>query len=186
MFALLLTTLGTLSPSHIYPPPALIWLCTCLVEAAVGGRALAVSGTFQRRSHPVNPLGLGQTAPHLLPSHLHYLQYPRLPPSLSLVVLCTRFPLSALVRLKWNTAMSKLDTENEIKGQVTPLRMHTNPPPPRPRGFNPPKYSRMEEKIMSKSVGLFLGRKNINRHKTYSVHFTFICNKTVTLSVLNQ
>lgn len=120
--ALLLTTLGTLSPSHIYPPPASIWLCTCLVEAAVGGRALAVSGTFQRRSHPVNPLGLGQTAPHLLPSHLHYLQYPPLPRSLSLppLSICTRFPLSALVRLKWNTALSKLDTENEIKGQVAP------------------------------------------------------------------
>lgn len=146
MFALLLTTLGTLSPSHIYPPPALIWLCTCLVEAAVGGRALAVSGTFQRRSHPVNPLGLGQTAIHLLPSHLHYLQYPRLPPSLSLVVLCTRFPLSALVRLKWNTAMSKLDTENEIKGQVTPSACTPTLQLPGPEVLIPPNIQEWKKK----------------------------------------
>lgn len=125
----LLTTLGALSPSHIYPPPSSRLPCTCLVQAAVGGRALAVSGTFHRRSHPVNPLGLGQTAPHLIPSHLHYLQYPPLPPSLRLPPLSfAHGPPSTPPQAPTSPGQTQMEycfikgghCENEIKGRVPP------------------------------------------------------------------
>lgn len=91
---------------------------------------MAVSGTFQRRSHPVNPLSLDPTvppAPHLL----HYLQYPSLPPALFLplpiiALPSSRLSLSALVRLKWDTAMSKVDTVRMgLKDEYPP---HAHPP----------------------------------------------------------
>lgn len=59
----------TPTPTDTHPPPAWPRPCTCLLQAAVGGRALAVRGAFLRRSHPVNPLGLDPTAPPA--SHLH-------------------------------------------------------------------------------------------------------------------
>lgn len=94
--------------------------CTCLVRAAVGGRVLAVRGTFQRRSHPVNPLGLGPL------SHLPYLQYPSSTSHSPTITHSTRLPFSALVRLKWDTAMSKVDTVRmRLKDEYIP---HTHPP----------------------------------------------------------
>lgn len=41
--------------STFIPSPAWAQPCTCLAQAAVGGRVLAVRAAFLRRSHPVNP-----------------------------------------------------------------------------------------------------------------------------------
>lgn len=130
----------------------------------MGGRVLAVSGTFQRRSHPVNPLSLDPTVPPRPP-----------PPSLPQVPLIASRSLSPIAHrrppflpaLPLSPGQAQMGyryvkgrhCENGIKGRVPPTCTPTLPAP-RPRGFNPPKYSRMKANIvMSRSTGLVSERK---------------------------
>lgn len=128
---------------------------------------MAVSGTFQRRSHPVNPLSLEPTPPPPTPTSFPPFfttfstpHRPSLSVPLSLIVgPSSRLSLSDLVRLKRDTVMSKSRCcENEIKGQVPPTRTPI-PPAPRPKGSNPPKYSTMKANIvMSRFASLQEGK----------------------------
>lgn len=89
---------------------------------AVGGRVLAVTGTFQKRSHPVNPPSLDPTVHppdthttppqcQLLFSLLHHHQHPSMPHSLPPIVASSlQFSLPVLVRHRCDTAISKVYT----------------------------------------------------------------------------
>lgn len=109
------TTSATLLLNH--PRSHCLPSCTCLQQAAVGGRVLAVTGTFQERSHPINPLSLGprvHNAPHPHPpplqvlfSLLHHHQHPSKPP-----------------RLSQTRSVKGIHCENKIKG-VSPTCMLT-------------------------------------------------------------
>lgn len=77
---------------------------------------MAVSGTFQRRSHPVNPLSLSPGHPNS----------PHIPPPQPTIALSSALALShpgpnpIPVRLKRDTAVPKVDDETSIQNPLLP------------------------------------------------------------------
>lgn len=123
--------------ARLASPPS----CTCLQQAAVGGRVLAVRGTFQERSHPINPLSLDPTVHNacLPPSPYRSLSlccttistpksllslphFPTVATSLQLSLFCSLHLKPGQAQMGYCHVIG-IQGENEIKGRESPTCM---------------------------------------------------------------